>query len=230
MTDNILSCLESADPRLLGALCRTGGGGEGGGWDERMDAMHLSVFHSVSNRDRGKRSSLPRLQAFNSFFFFSNKETVHVNDSTDFDAEIDKINDHLCFHILWPNSKTKLTLKHFWEQGVTLVFRGPMQLAYSTYREDRLCAWIMFYKRFGGFLKFSMFLQKAGRPTFFFNCILKYNNLVATFYKWVKHLFWKRSIERNKMEQDNLLILPPCKIWMENNCSECCYFLSALQF
>ncbi len=108
---------------------------------------------------------------------------MHVNYSTDFDAEIVKINDHLCFHNLWPNSKTKLTLKHFWEQGVTLVFRGPMQLAYSTYREDRLCAWIMFYKRFGGFLKFSMFLQKAGRPTFFFNCILKYNNLVATFYK-----------------------------------------------
>ncbi len=26
-------------------------------WDERMDEMHLSVFHSVSNCTRGKRSS-----------------------------------------------------------------------------------------------------------------------------------------------------------------------------
>ncbi len=202
--------------------------GGGGGW---KNGCNTFVCFSLCLKSRSRKALISSAApSFQLVFFFSNKETVHVNDSTDFDAEIDKINDHLCFHILWPNSKTKLTLKHFWEQGVTLVFRGPMQLAYSTYREDRLCAWIMFYKRFGGFLKFSMFLQKAGRPTFFFNCILKYNNLVATFYKWVKHLFWKRSIERNKMEQDNLLILPPCKIWMENNCSECCYFLSALQF
>ncbi len=33
------------------------------GWDERMDAMHLSVFHSVANRTR----IAP--YAFNSFFF-----------------------------------------------------------------------------------------------------------------------------------------------------------------
>ncbi len=43
----------------MGALCKTvspaEGGGEGGA--ERMDEMHLSVFHSVSNRARRRRSS-----------------------------------------------------------------------------------------------------------------------------------------------------------------------------
>ncbi len=41
--------------------------------DERMDEMHLSVFHSVSNRARGRRSrnSISSVAyAFNSFFFF----------------------------------------------------------------------------------------------------------------------------------------------------------------
>ncbi len=36
-----------------------------------------------------------------------------------------KINDHSCFHTLWQNSKIKLKLKHFGEQGGPLVFRGP---------------------------------------------------------------------------------------------------------
>ncbi len=35
--------------------------------------------------------------------------------------------------------KNNLKLKHLWEQGAPLVFQGPMQLAYSAYREHRLC-------------------------------------------------------------------------------------------
>ncbi len=42
-----------ADPRLLEALRKTE---NCGGLDERMDEMHLSVFHSVSNRTHRKRS------------------------------------------------------------------------------------------------------------------------------------------------------------------------------
>ncbi len=41
---------------------------------ERMDKMHLSVFHSASNRTRGRRSrnsiSSAAWYAFNSFFLF----------------------------------------------------------------------------------------------------------------------------------------------------------------
>ncbi len=40
--------------------------------DERMDEMHLSVFHSVSNRAHGRRSRnsiSSAAYAFNSFFF-----------------------------------------------------------------------------------------------------------------------------------------------------------------
>ncbi len=36
-----------------------------------------------------------------------------------------KRNDHSCFHNSWPNSKSKLKLKHLWVQGGPLVFRGP---------------------------------------------------------------------------------------------------------
>ncbi len=65
----------SADPRLLGALCKTvsgGGGGGGGGGGVRMDETHLSVFHSVSNRARGKRSrnSISSAARISSRFFF----------------------------------------------------------------------------------------------------------------------------------------------------------------
>ncbi len=60
----------SADPRHLGALRRTVSlVSEGGGGNERMDETHLSVFHSVSNHARGKRSSLPRLHMLSTLFF-----------------------------------------------------------------------------------------------------------------------------------------------------------------
>ncbi len=62
--------ISSANPRILGALRRTGGG-DVCGWDERMDATHLSVSHSISNRDRGKRSSHLWLRKFLTRFFFS---------------------------------------------------------------------------------------------------------------------------------------------------------------
>ncbi len=60
----------SADPWHLGALRSTGWGG--GGWNERMDETHLFIFHSVSNRARGKRSSLLRLRTLSTHFFLFN--------------------------------------------------------------------------------------------------------------------------------------------------------------
>ncbi len=53
-----------------------------------------------------------------------------LHDLTDFyvervTAHRIQINDNSCFHNLWPNSKTKLTLKHLWEQDGPLVFQGP---------------------------------------------------------------------------------------------------------
>ncbi len=61
----------SADPRLLGALRKTVCGGG------RMNEMHFSVFHLVSNRAHGKRSrnSLFRCSV-RFFFFFLKQETV----------------------------------------------------------------------------------------------------------------------------------------------------------
>ncbi len=55
-----------------------GVGGGGGG----MDETHLSVFHSVSNRARGRRSrnSISSRYAFNLFFcFFSNKRLYDIH-------------------------------------------------------------------------------------------------------------------------------------------------------
>ncbi len=70
-----------------------------------------------------------------------------LHDLTDFyiervTAQRSKIYDHSYFHNLWPNSKTNIKLKHIWEQGGPLVFRGPTQLAYSAYREDWLCLYL----------------------------------------------------------------------------------------
>ncbi len=126
----------TVDPRLLGAYAERGWWWVGVcvgvcGWDERMDATHLSVFHSVSNRARGKCSSLSQLPTLWLFFFLSKRlNDIHV---TWFDwfyvervtAHRIKMNDYSCFHNLWPNSKTKLKWKYLWEQGAPWCFGGP---------------------------------------------------------------------------------------------------------
>ncbi len=77
-----------------------------------MDAMHLSVFHSVSQKALIS-SAAP--YAFNSFFFSRARDCTifTLHSLTDFyiervTAHRIKIYDHSCFHNLWPNSKTKL--------------------------------------------------------------------------------------------------------------------------
>ncbi len=118
--------LVSADPRLLGALCKTvsPAGGRGGCWG--MDETHLSVLHSVSNRARGRRSrnSISSRYAFSSFFFFSQTRDCTTSTLQDFyiesvTAHRIKINDHSCFHNSWPNSKIKTKIK------TSLRARGP---------------------------------------------------------------------------------------------------------
>ncbi len=85
-----------------------------------MDATHLSVFHSISNCARGKRSSFPRFRALSTKKNFRARDCMifTLHDLTDFyiervnvervTAHRIKINDHSCFHNLWPNSKSKL--------------------------------------------------------------------------------------------------------------------------
>ncbi len=87
-----------------------------GGGGERTDEMHLSVFHSVSNRAHGKRSRNCLFSGsvrFQLFFFFWHCMTFTLHDLTNFYVERVtvhriKINDHSCFHNSWPNSKTNL--------------------------------------------------------------------------------------------------------------------------
>ncbi len=44
-----------------------------------MDEGHLSVFHSVSNRAHGQRSSLPRLCMLLTSFFSSSKRLYNIH-------------------------------------------------------------------------------------------------------------------------------------------------------
>ncbi len=106
------------------------------GW-MRIDETHLSVFHSVSDCARGRcsRSSIVRARDWATFTLHDLAD-LYVESVT---AHHIKRNDHSCFQNRWPKLKTELKLKHLWEQGGPLVFRGPMQRAYSAYREDRLC-------------------------------------------------------------------------------------------
>ncbi len=59
-----------------GPYAEFGGGVGVCGWDKRMDATQLSVFHFVSNRARGKHSSLPQRRTLSNQFFFFLQETV----------------------------------------------------------------------------------------------------------------------------------------------------------
>ncbi len=80
------SIIISADPRLLGALRKTGGGGGGmkmKEWMKRNCPCFTQWFHSVSNRAHGKRSrnsiSSVALHAFNSFFFSKSKRLYDIH-------------------------------------------------------------------------------------------------------------------------------------------------------
>ncbi len=113
---------------------------------ERMDEMHLSVFHSVSNHARGKRSrnsisSAARYTLSTFFFFFKvrakDRATFTLHDLADFlrslervTAHRNKINEHSCFHNRWPKSKTKIKT-YLRARGAPWCFGGPTQLAYS---------------------------------------------------------------------------------------------------
>ncbi len=84
-----------------------------------MDETHLSVFHSVSNRARGRhsRNTISSRYAFFFFFFFFQTRDCTTFTLHDFyvervTAHSIKINYHSCFHNSWPNSKTKLIFKH----------------------------------------------------------------------------------------------------------------------
>ncbi len=125
----------SVDPRLLGAYAERGWWCAGVcvgvcGWDERMDATHLSVFHCVESCSWKMLISFAAPYTFDSFSFLSKRlNDIHV---TWFDwfyvervtAHRIKMNDYSCFHNLWPNSKTKLKWKYLWEQGAPWCFGG----------------------------------------------------------------------------------------------------------
>ncbi len=69
----------SADPRPLGTLRKTVSGGGGGGG---MDETHLSMFHSVSNRARGKRSrnSISSVARISSRFIYFLSKSKRLDD------------------------------------------------------------------------------------------------------------------------------------------------------
>ncbi len=133
----------SADPRLLGALRKTvsPAGGGGGGFEEWMKCICPCYTPSRIALAEGARETVSLRGMLSArFFFFFFFQTRDCTTSTLQDFYIESVtahrikrNDLSCFHNSWPNSKSKLKLKHLWEQG------GPKQPAYSAYREDRLC-------------------------------------------------------------------------------------------
>ncbi len=72
-----------------------------------------SKFQSVVGWKNGCNAFGITLAEKGKCFFYVERVTVHCI----------KINDHSCFYNLWPNSKTKLILKHLWEKGA--LRRGP---------------------------------------------------------------------------------------------------------
>ncbi len=127
----------SANPRLLVALCKTGG-------EECMKlvcpGLYLSWISLTGNSSRNSISSRLSMLSTSFLVIVLSRTTLTLHDLTDFyiksvPAHCITINYNSCFHTRWLNKKTRLKWKHLWEQGC---FRGVMQLAYSAYRENRL--------------------------------------------------------------------------------------------
>ncbi len=73
--------VSSADPRLLGALRRTGGVGIGVcGWDETMDGTHLSFGFALSQIALAESAHLFHDSVyFQLWFFFSSKRLYDIH-------------------------------------------------------------------------------------------------------------------------------------------------------
>ncbi len=106
---------------------------ERGGWrvwlKKECNAFVCVSLNLESRSWKALISSAARYSLNSGFFSRARDCTIFtLHNLTDFYVESVtahriKINDHSCFHNLWPNSKTKLKLKHLWEQA--LMFRGP---------------------------------------------------------------------------------------------------------
>ncbi len=118
-------------------LCRWRGVRVGGvkEWMKRICPCFTQSRIALTESARETVSSAARY-TFIPLFFFSPQTrdctTFTLHDLTDFCVETVtahriKRNDHSCFHNSWPNSKTKLKLKHLWEQGGPLGVSGALR-------------------------------------------------------------------------------------------------------
>ncbi len=95
----------------------------GGGWgvEEWMKRICLCFTPSRIALAEGARETVSLRGTLSTLFFFLKR---HCTTFTLQDFYIEsvtahriKINYHSCFHNSWPNSKTKLKLKHLWSKG-----------------------------------------------------------------------------------------------------------------
>ncbi len=127
------------------------GGGGAGGLKEWMKRICLCFTPSRITLIESARETVS--SAVQVFFFCLMQETVrcsryiillsfYVERET---AHRIKIIYHSCFHNHWPTSKTKLSENLFESKGAPWCFVGPTLLAYSAYREDRLCVLLQIF-------------------------------------------------------------------------------------
>ncbi len=126
----------------------TGGAGWGGGF-EWLRMKHICPCFTPSRKALEKQS---RLTMLSTRCFSLEQETLRHSRYMILLIFMKKgrqhhitINYQSCFHSRWPNAKTKLKWNHLWEQGGPWCFGPPTQLAYSAYREDRLCEYMDTY-------------------------------------------------------------------------------------
>ncbi len=105
--------LGSADPRLLGALRKT----VLPGVEEWMNRICPCFTPSRIALAEGARETVSLGGTLSTRFFFFQTRDCTISTLQDFyiesmTAHRSKINDHSCFHNSWPNSKSKLKLKH----------------------------------------------------------------------------------------------------------------------
>ncbi len=164
-------CLSRADLRLLGALRRTESTG-GRGVYEWLWTNEWKAFISVSlhlssclRKALEKQCLFRGSLGFQHVFFVSSKK-LHVTQFDNFSrrkgdsAALQSIIIHV-FIAAGQIKKRNYNEIIFESKGAPWCFRGPTQLAYSAYREDRLCVSLFFTRSLSLylFLALALFLS-----------------------------------------------------------------------
>ncbi len=212
--------LASADPILLGAIGKTQ---LGGGWNAFV-RVSLRLFHDSVHFQLKKQKV---------FFFFGKSKRLYDIHVTWFGRFLRRenvtahsitINYHSCFRNRWPDSKTKLKLKHLWEQGApgisgALRSLHILQIGWISSALSKNCThccnWLFFltwnvYKTMASnMMMHNTFFKGHKLMWCYVSCINRCVRLEAALSRMIS--VWHHSTARAIREQTDPMLLNPSR-------------------